>query len=203
MTIITTTLLPMIVFIFSYMTGSISSAIIVCRLFSLPDPRTTGSQNPGATNVMRLGGRTAALLTLGGDVLKGLLPVLVVKFLGLTTLSISLAAFGAFLGHLYPLFFNFKGGKGVATALGVILGLKPMVALCALGVWFVVFAISKISSLSALTAALCAPLFLYLFQAPIPIVITVILIDLLLIIRHRANIGRLLRGEEGKINLKK
>lgn len=203
MTIITTTLLSIIVFILSYMAGSISSAILVCRLFNLPDPRTTGSQNPGATNVMRLGGKKAALITLGGDVIKGLLPVLVVKLLGLTTLSISLAAFGAFLGHLYPLFFRFKGGKGVATALGVILGLKPLVALCILGVWLGVFVISKISSLSALIAALCAPLFLYLFKVPSPIVITVILIDLLLIIRHRANISRLLRGEEGKINLKK
>lgn len=196
-------LLPALIFFISYLAGSISSAIIVCRAFGLPDPRTTGSNNPGATNVMRLGGKKAAIITLVGDLLKGLIPVAIVNLLALSPLALALSALGAFLGHLFPIFFGFKGGKGVATAFGAILGLSPLVALCAFGTWILVFATTKISSLSALTAAVLAPLFLYLFKAPLEIVIVVIVMDLLLIYRHKANISRLLKGEEGKMNLKK
>lgn len=196
-------LLPALIFFISYLAGSISSAIIVCRAFGLPDPRTTGSNNPGATNVMRLGGKKAAIITLVGDLLKGLIPVAIVNLLALSPLALALSALGAFLGHLFPIFFGFKGGKGVATAFGAILGLSPLVALCAFGTWILVFLTTKISSLSALTAAVLAPLFLYLFKAPFEIVIVVIVMDLLLIYRHKANISRLLKGEEGKMNLKK
>ncbi len=196
-------LLPALIFFISYLAGSISSAIIVCRAFGLPDPRTTGSNNPGATNVMRLGGKKAAIITLVGDLLKGLIPVAIVNLLALSPLALALSALGAFLGHLFPIFFGFKGGKGVATAFGAILGLSPLVALCAFGTWILVFLTTKISSLSALTAAVLAPLFLYLFKAPLEIVIVVIVMDLLLIYRHKANISRLLKGEEGKMNLKK
>lgn len=196
-------LLPALIFLISYLAGSISSAIIVCRAFGLPDPRTTGSNNPGATNVMRLGGKKAAIITLVGDLLKGLIPVAIVNLLALSPLALALSALGAFLGHLFPIFFGFKGGKGVATAFGAILGLSPLVALCAFGTWILVFLTTKISSLSALTAAVLAPLFLYLFKAPFEIVIVVIVMDLLLIYRHKANISRLLKGEEGKMNLKK
>nr|WP_279618543.1 glycerol-3-phosphate 1-O-acyltransferase PlsY [Ignatzschineria sp. RMDPL8A] len=196
-------LLPALIFLISYLAGSISSAIIVCRAFGLPDPRTTGSNNPGATNVMRLGGKKAAIITLVGDLLKGLIPVAIVNLLALSPLALALSALGAFLGHLFPIFFGFKGGKGVATAFGAILGLSPLVALCAFGTWILVFLTTKISSLSALTAAVLAPLFLYLFKAPFEIVIVVIMMDLLLIYRHKANISRLLKGEEGKMNLKK
>lgn len=196
-------LLPALIFLISYLAGSISSAIIVCRAFGLPDPRTTGSNNPGATNVMRLGGKKAAIITLVGDLLKGLIPVAIVNLLALSPLALALSAFGAFLGHLFPIFFGFKGGKGVATAFGAILGLSPLVALCAFGTWILVFLTTKISSLSALTAAVLAPLFLYLFKSPFEIVIVVIMMDLLLIYRHKANISRLLKGEEGKMNLKK
>ncbi|NLD09060.1 MAG: glycerol-3-phosphate 1-O-acyltransferase PlsY [Xanthomonadaceae bacterium] len=196
-------LLPALIFFISYLAGSISSAIIVCRAFGLPDPRTTGSNNPGATNVMRLGGKKAAIITLVGDLLKGLIPVAIVNLLALSPLTLALSALGAFLGHLFPIFFGFKGGKGVATAFGAILGLSPLVALCAFGTWILVFLTTKISSLSALTAAVLAPLFLYLFKAPFEIVIVVIMMDLLLIYRHKANISRLLKGEEGKMNLKK
>lgn len=196
-------LLPALIFFISYLAGSISSAIIVCRAFGLPDPRTTGSNNPGATNVMRLGGKKAAIITLVGDLLKGLIPVAIVNLLALSPLALALSALGAFLGHLFPIFFGFKGGKGVATAFGAILGLSPLVALCAFGTWILVFLTTKISSLSALTAAVLAPLFLYLFKAPFEIVIVVIMMDLLLIYRHKANISRLLKGEEGKMNLKK
>lgn len=196
-------LLPALIFLISYLAGSISSAIIVCRAFGLPDPRTTGSNNPGATNVMRLGGKKAAIITLVGDLLKGLIPVAIVNLLALSPLALALSALGAFLGHLFPIFFGFKGGKGVATAFGAILGLSPLVALCAFGTWILVFLTTKISSLSALTAAVLAPLFLYLFKAPLEVVLVVIVMDLLLIYRHKANISRLLKGEEGKMNLKK
>ncbi len=189
--------------ILGYLIGSLSSAIILCRLAGLPDPRTEGSGNPGATNVMRIGGKKLAALTLLGDLLKGLIPVLLVRLLGETALTISLVAVAAFLGHLYPIFFAFKGGKGVATALGAILGLSPLVALCAFGVWLVVFAISRISSLSALIAAISAPIFLYLFDASGSTVWAVIIMDLFLIYRHKANIERLLKGEEGKLKAKK
>ncbi len=189
--------------IFGYLIGSLSSAIILCRLAGLPDPRTEGSGNPGATNVMRIGGKKLAALTLLGDLLKGLIPVLVIRLLGESALVISLVAVAAFLGHLYPIFFSFKGGKGVATAFGAILGLSPLVALCAFGVWLIVFAISKISSLSALIAAISAPFFLYLFDASGATVWAVIIMDLFLIYRHKANIMRLLRGEEGKLKAKK
>lgn len=187
----------------SYLIGSLSSAIILCKIAGLPDPRTEGSGNPGATNVMRIGGKKLAALTLVGDLLKGLIPVIAAWLLQQSPLTVSLVAVAAFLGHLFPLFFGFKGGKGVATALGVILGLNYLVALCALGVWIVIFAITKISSLSALIAAISAPLFLYLFNASSEIVWAVIFMDLLLIYRHKSNIQRLLKGEEGQLKSKK
>ena len=187
----------------SYLIGSLSSAIILCKIAGLPDPRTEGSGNPGATNVMRIGGKKLAALTLVGDLLKGLIPVIAAWLLQQSPLTVSLVAVAAFLGHLFPLFFGFKGGKGVATALGAILGLNYLVALCALGVWIVIFAITKISSLSALIAAVSAPLFLYLFNASSEIVWAVIFMDLLLIYRHKSNIQRLLKGEEGQLKSKK
>lgn len=187
----------------SYLIGSLSSAIILCKLAGLPDPRTEGSGNPGATNVMRIGGKKLAALTLVGDLLKGLIPVIIVKLLNQSDLTISLVAVAAFLGHLYPIFFGFKGGKGVATAFGAILGLNPFVGLCAFAVWIAIFVLTKISSLSALLAAVSVPFFLYFFNAPASIVWAVIFMDLLLIYRHKANISRLLKGEEGKLKAKK
>ncbi|UNM96456.1 glycerol-3-phosphate 1-O-acyltransferase PlsY [Ignatzschineria rhizosphaerae] len=187
----------------SYLIGSLSSAIILCKLAGLPDPRTEGSGNPGATNVMRIGGKKLAALTLLGDLLKGLIPVILAWLLNQSPLTVSLVAIAAFIGHLFPIFFGFKGGKGVATALGAILGLNYLVALCALGVWIIIFAITKISSLSALIAAVSAPIFLYLFNASSEIVWAVIFMDLLLIYRHKSNIQRLLKGEEGKLKSKK
>lgn len=196
-------ILGYLLIILSYLVGSLSSAIILCKLAGLPDPRTEGSGNPGATNVMRIGGKKLAALTLVGDLLKGLIPVVVATLLHQSALTISLVAVAAFLGHLFPLFFGFKGGKGVATALGAILGLNPLVGLCAFGVWIVIFVISKISSLSALIAATSVPFFLYFFNAPLAIVGAVIFMDLFLIYRHKANIQRLLSGEEGKLKAKK
>lgn len=193
-----------IVVILSYLIGSLSAAIITCKIMGLADPRTAGSNNPGATNVMRIGGKKAAAITLVGDLLKGLIPVVIVKILfPEESFLLALTALAAFLGHLFPVFFGFKGGKGVATALGCIIGLNLWVALCAFGVWLLVFAISKISSLSALTAAIIAPIFLWLFDASASVVIAVIIMDILLIIRHKANIQRILNGEEKKLTSKK
>lgn len=188
----------------SYLIGSLSAAIITCKVMRLPDPRTTGSNNPGATNVMRIGGKKAAAITLVGDLLKGLIPVVLVKLIfPEQSLLIALTALAAFLGHLFPIFFQFKGGKGVATALGCIIGLNLWVALCAFGTWLVVFALSKISSLSALTAAIFTPLYLWLFDASPSVVIAVVIMDILLIIRHKANIQRIIKGEEKKLSAKK
>lgn len=193
-----------IVVVLAYLIGSLSAAIITCKIMGLPDPRTTGSNNPGATNVLRIGGKKAAIFTLIGDLLKGLIPVVIVKFAFPTEpLLIALTALAAFLGHLFPVFFQFKGGKGVATALGCIIGLNLWVALCALGVWLAIFLPTRISSLSALTAAIVAPLFLWLFNASASVVIAIIIMDILLIIRHKENIQRILKGEEKKMTFKK
>lgn len=193
-----------IVVVLAYLIGSLSAAIITCKIMGLPDPRTTGSNNPGATNVLRIGGKKAAIFTLIGDLLKGLIPVVIVKFVFPTEpLLIALTALAAFLGHLFPVFFQFKGGKGVATALGCIIGLNLWVALCAFGVWLAIFLPTRISSLSALTAAIVAPIFLWLFDASISVVIAIVIMDILLIIRHKENIQRILKGEEKKMTFKK
>ncbi|HOW76928.1 MAG TPA: glycerol-3-phosphate 1-O-acyltransferase PlsY, partial [Candidatus Competibacteraceae bacterium] len=139
--------------VLGYLAGSISTAILVCRAMGLPDPRSEGSRNPGATNVLRFGGKKAAAITLAGDFLKGLLPVLFARLAGLEEIGLALTALAAFLGHLYPVFFGFEGGKGVATAFGAILGLSWPVALVALAIWLFMAFVVRISSLSALTAA--------------------------------------------------
>jgi len=186
----------------AYLLGSISTAIITCKMMGLPDPRTQGSNNPGATNVLRIGGKKAAALTLVGDFLKGLTPVLVGLVLKVEPLVLALIAMAAFLGHLYPIFFSFKGGKGVATALGVILGLSWQVALAALLTWLVMAKLFKISSLSALTAAVLTPLYCWLLTPQMEYIIMFSVMSLLLIWRHRSNIQKLLSGEEGKISKK-
>jgi len=134
----------------AYLMGSIASAVVVARLMGLPDPRTQGSGNPGATNVLRLGGKKAAALTLLGDVLKGVIPVLAARLAGLPETGVALVALAAFLGHLYPVFFGFKGGKGVATAFGVLVAGAPLLGLAILVTWLAVAFASRISSLSAL-----------------------------------------------------
>ena len=180
----------------AYLVGSISTAIIVCKMMGLPDPRTLGSKNPGATNVLRIGGKRAAAFTLSGDLLKGLLPVLVAQVVGLAALPLVLVGFAAFSGHLYPVFFAFRGGKGVATAFGVILGLSWSVAVGVLATWLIMAWLFRISSLSALTAALLAPFYCWLL-APVPEYMAMIAaISVILIWRHRSNIRKLLAGEE-------
>jgi glycerol-3-phosphate acyltransferase PlsY len=186
-----------------YLCGSISTAIIVCRLMGLPDPRTEGSRNPGATNVARLGGKKAAALTLAGDMLKGLAPVLIAHALHASPTILAATALAAFLGHLYPVFFGFQGGKGVATALGVIYGLYWPVGLLTTGIWLAMAIVFRYSSLAALTAILLTPLgFMWLLPER-PIVIAMVVLTVLLFWRHRSNITNLLSGEEGKISFGK
>lgn len=182
-----------------YLAGSVASAIIVCRLMGLPDPRSGGSGNPGATNVLRLGGKKAAALTLLGDVLKGLLPVLAGHALGVTVTVLSATAVAAFLGHLYPVFFGFRGGKGVATGFGALTALAWPAAAGALLVWLVMAAVFRYSSLAALTAAAAAPLFVAFWYPHPAMVAASAAICLLLVWRHRENIQRLLAGTEGKL----
>jgi glycerol-3-phosphate acyltransferase PlsY len=185
-----------------YLFGSISTAVLTCRLMGLPDPRTEGSRNPGATNVLRLGGKKAAFLTLAGDMLKGLVPVLIAQALQASPLILSATALAAFLGHLYPVFFGFQGGKGVATALGVILGLYLPVGLSVAAIWLLMALLFRISSLSALTAMLLAPVCFWLLKPEPAFIGVMIVITAMLFWRHRSNIRDLLNGTEGKIELR-
>ncbi len=191
--------------LFAYLLGSISSAILICRLYRLPDPRSSGSQNPGATNVMRLGGKKPAAMTLVGDLLKGLIPVLIARLLKMDDLTIALTALAAFLGHLFPLYFQFKGGKGVATAFGVIIALSPLLAVAVFTTWIGVFLLTRVSSLSALTATTLAPLYLLIPPLSLPKYSAIALLIMigLLLYRHRSNIQRLIRGEESAFRAKK
>lgn len=180
----------------SYLLGSLSSAIIVCKLMGLDDPRKSGSGNPGATNVKRLYGNKPAAITLAGDLLKGLFPVAILNVMGASPALVITAGFAAFIGHLYPAFFGFKGGKGVATMLGVMFGLSPLIGIAVAGTWLFIAKVLKISSASALVATLLAPLYIhYLSGEPSWVAVTMIM-TIILYWRHRSNIMRLLRGEE-------
>ncbi|MDG4553272.1 MAG: glycerol-3-phosphate 1-O-acyltransferase PlsY [Candidatus Competibacter sp.] len=185
--------------VLGYLAGSISTAILVCRAMGLPDPRSEGSRNPGATNVLRFGGKKAAAITLAGDFAKGLLPVLLARLAGVEETGLALTALAAFLGHLYPVFFGFEGGKGVATAFGAILGLSYLTALAALAAWLLMAFVVRISSLSALTAAALTPLFAWGFGLPDVYLAAVLVMVALLVWRHRSNIRHLLAGTEDKI----
>ena len=185
-----------------YLLGSVSSAVLVSKLMGLPDPRQSGSGNPGATNVLRLGNKPAAALTLLGDVLKGVLPVLIAKYLDADTTGIALAGLGAFLGHLFPVFFGFAGGKGVATSLGIFLALNPLIAGSQVAVWALMALVFRYSSLAALVTALVTPVLLA-WQMDDPVLTGFgIILAALLVFRHGANIVRLCRGTESRIKLK-
>jgi len=184
----------------SYLLGSVSSAIIVCRLMGLPDPRTQGSNNPGATNVLRIGGKKAAAITLIGDSLKGLIPMLAGHLLSAGPTVLAATGLAAFLGHLYPVFFGFRGGKGVATALGVQLGLYWPIGVAVAGIWLFVAKVLKISSLSALISMALAPVMVWLFWPEPVLVGTQVLISAILFWRHRSNIRNLISGTEDRIN---
>jgi glycerol-3-phosphate acyltransferase PlsY len=185
-----------------YLFGSLSAAIIVCKLMGLPDPRSLGSRNPGATNVLRFGGKKAAALTLVGDMLKGLVPVLIAQAVGAPPLTLALVAMAAFLGHLYPLFFGFQGGKGVATAFGVLLGLSWQVTVAVVATWLVMALLFRISSLAALTAAALSPLYAWWIAPHTEYIVMMSAMATLLVWRHRSNIRNLLEGKEKHIGHK-
>jgi glycerol-3-phosphate acyltransferase PlsY len=186
----------------AYLIGSLSFAVIVSHLFGLADPRSYGSGNPGATNVLRSGNKAAAILTLLFDALKGYIPVLLAVKAGLSDLQITAIGLGAFWGHLWPVFFKFEGGKGVATAAGVMLGLHAGMGGSVLLVWLVMAAVFRYSSLAALMASLAAPVLQYAFQGLLPQTAGVVLMSALLIWRHEANIRKLLAGQESKLGQK-
>ncbi len=183
----------------AYLLGSVSTGVVVARVLGLQDPRETGSKNPGATNLLRYGGKLAAVLTLLGDIFKGVVAVLVARAVTDDAAILALSGLAAFIGHLWPVFFGFHGGKGVATALGVWLALNPAVGLMLIGTWLATAAAFRYSSLAALTAAVVAPLYVA-WRMPQPAYIAMMAImSALLVFRHRANIARLLAGTETKI----
>ena len=195
-----------------YLMGSLSFAVIVSRVMGLDDPRTYGSQNPGATNVLRSGNKKAAIATLLFDALKGYFPVLLVKLygpaFGMDDRAVALVAISAFIGHLWPVFFAFKGGKGVATAAGILFGVEPLLGLATMGTWVIVAFFFRYSSLAALAASLFAPAY-YLFgdqlawQTSQTELLAVAVMSALLLMRHKDNIARLVSGQETKIGAKK
>ena len=202
---------PIAAALLAYLIGSLSFAVIVSRLMGLNDPRSYGSKNPGATNVLRSGNKAAAVATLLLDALKGWLPVVLVKWLGadygLGGGTVAAVGLAAFLGHLYPVFFGFKGGKGVATAAGVLIGVSWVLGLATLATWLIVAYFSRYSSLASLAAAVFSPLY-YLFgdraawYVDKRIVMTLVVISALLIYRHRENINKLLKGTESRLGAK-
>ena len=198
--------------VLAYLLGSLSFAVIVSRLMGLKDPRSYGSHNPGATNVLRSGSKTAAVATLLLDGAKGWLPVMLVKWFGkdygLEDGTIAAVAFAAFLGHLFPVFFKFQGGKGVATAAGALLGIEWLLGLATLATWVIIAYATRYSSVASMASAAFAPLF-YLFgdrnvwYAERSVLLVIFMIGLLLVFRHRENINKLVSGKESKLSLGK
>lgn len=186
----------------AYLLGSVSFAVLMSKLFRLPDPRSYGSGNPGATNVLRSGKKAAAALTLLGDAAKGWLAVFLAMRFALPDVQIALVACAVFLGHLFPVFLRFKGGKGVATALGVLLALNGWLGLAVLITWLLVAAVFRWSSLAALSAAAAAPIYAILLGLPRDWVLATGIMSLLLIWRHKGNIRNLLSGKESRIGKK-
>ena len=195
-------ILPYILIILAYLLGSISSAILICKAMGLDDPRTVGSMNPGATNVLRHGGKKAAAFTLLGDLLKGLIPVLIGRIAGMDNTWLMWIGLAAFLGHLYPVYFKFQGGKGVATAIGVYLGINWIAGLMMVVTWLFIAKGLKISSLAALVATALTPLYFYLLTHDQWITSGMVLITLLIFWRHRSNIKNMLEGTEHKLGPK-
>lgn len=203
---------PLLAVLAAYLIGSLSFAVLVSRVMGLNDPRTYGSKNPGATNVLRSGSKAAAITTLLLDALKGWVPVVAVKWwgeaFGLGDGTVALVGLAAFLGHLYPVFFRFQGGKGVATAAGVIIGFQPWLGLAALLTWVIVAYFFRFSSLASIVTAVFAPAY-FLFgrgvawEAPGALVLALAVMGLLLVWRHAENINRLLAGTESRLGAKK
>ena len=183
----------------AYLVGSFSTAIITCKILGIADPRQTGSNNPGATNVLRHGGKKAAIITLLGDMLKGLIPVLIAVQFQADLLTIALTGLFALLGHVFPLYYGFKGGKGVATFYGVIFGINWQLGLIAIAVWLIIAALLKISSLSALISIFITPFALWYFSHSIELTSAVALMSSIVFWRHKKNIIALMQGTETKI----
>ena len=194
-------ILGIVLVVLGYLCGSLASAVIVCRVMKLPDPRKQGSGNPGATNVLRLGGKKAAALTLAGDVLKGAVPVLLAHLLSDSPTILASTAVAAIVGHMYPVFFRFKGGKGVATTFGAVAALVFPVALFMGAVWVLTAMATRYASLASLVAAVAAPLFALVFIQQPATIVALVIIAALLVYRHRENIQRLRDGIESEINL--
>lgn len=190
------TFIPAIWIIAAYLVGSIAFGILISKLYGLPDPRTVGSGNIGATNVARSGKKKAAVLTLLGDVFKGWFPVWIALQSGMLMWVVSCVGLAVFFGHLYPLYHGFKGGKGVATALGVMLAISPLLGVAALLTWVLVFAVSRYSSLGAIMAAILAPVYAWYLLPYQDYIITVLVMSVFLIWRHRSNIQKLIAGTE-------
>ena len=193
--------------VLAYLIGSVSFAVVVSKLMGLSDPRSYGSKNPGATNVLRSGNKVAAILTLLGDALKGWLAVWLAQHYAdpfqLNDASIALVAIAVFLGHLWPVFFKFEGGKGVATAAGVLIGINPWLGLATLGTWLIIAFACRYSSLAALIAAIFAPLYYGFLFGPDVLMLSVFVMSGLLVYRHRQNIANLMAGKESRIGSKK
>lgn len=186
----------------AYFLGSASAAIITCKLMGKEDPRTLGSKNPGATNVMRFAGKKAAIITLLGDLLKGLVPVAIGHTLDLSWGSLILIGLAAFLGHLYPIYYGFKGGKGVATALGVYFGLNPIIGAVICITWLISALLFNMSSLSALIACLLAPLYFFWVTDSVGLFFGLVVMTVIIYWRHRSNIMNIIEGTEGRISKK-
>jgi len=196
-------MLHFILTIIGYLIGSLSSAIVVSSILMLPDPRNSGSGNPGTTNVLRLGNKLAAALTLTGDICKALVPILIVKlYITDDSSAIALMALSIFLGHLFPLYFAFKGGKGVATSLGIFLAINPIVAGLQIITWLIFAILFRYSSLSAIAAALLTPLYLWALNSESMSIALGGVLSVLILARHRRNIKRLVTRTETKFSLK-
>lgn len=186
----------------AYFLGSINSAIVVCKIMGLPSPRTAGSGNPGATNVLRLGSKKAAGFTLAGDVLKGVIPILLGHALHLPPVTLGWIALAAILGHIFPIFFDFKGGKGVATAMGALFAINLFLGLATGITWLIIAKIFKLSSLAAIIALILTPVYAYFIINP-TVVLPLTMITVLILFRHKDNMKRIIKGQESKIGAKK
>ena len=189
----------LLIILFAYLVGSVSSGIIVSQIFNLPDPRTIGSKNPGATNVMRSGNKKAAIFTLLGDLLKAILVLAIAEYLGFNDLIIVCVALAVLIGHIYPIFYKFQGGKGVATAIGILFALNFKLALIVASIWLLVFGIWRYSSLAAIVAAISAPIIaIFILRDQSLYCIAFTIITIIILFKHQANIKKLLSGTELK-----
>lgn len=184
----------------AYLIGSVCSAVIVCRIFDLPDPRSEGSRNPGATNVLRLSGKNYAIIVLLSDVLKGFLPVVLAKLLGAGPIIVGFTCLAAVIGHMYPLFFEFKGGKGVATAMGALLGFHFMLGVMVIATWLIIANFTRYSSLASILSMMLAPFYSLFAVGNIDAFLPISFIAIAIIYKHRENFARLVDGVEPKIN---